>query len=242
MVDIKLLFEAPEKVISGKLHIRPLAPLSLVTSMPGAYYRSQSAPSNYMIYGMLENLFGWHFHSDIRSNLLKKIKKELKKKYKYDSIAGTSAVGFQTLLQDHLEVLNPIVSPPILVRYDDYWTQSMKRTDEQVVHANGTPNLDWKLIDRKYRLPKDEKRKIKEGDYKAFFKKNIKQFPTYYTTIVNREYIELGEDPFTKGCYQVAINTTESVWQAIEQISHTPLAPSYLGNSEGWVQLEEITI
>jgi len=82
IINIEALFEKPKTTAKAGLFIEPLAPLSLVTSMPGAYYKSQREPSEFMIYGMLENLLGWHFTDSERNPIIKDLKKHFKKAYK----------------------------------------------------------------------------------------------------------------------------------------------------------------
>ena len=57
-LNLDFLLEPPVFSARGKLTIEALAPLSMVSSMPGKYYRSQPEPTDAMLYGMLENALG----------------------------------------------------------------------------------------------------------------------------------------------------------------------------------------
>ena len=69
----------PSNYKKAMLRIQPLAPLSLVTSIPGSFYLSSQEPTEAMIYGMLENIIGWHYSPEIRKALKKVAVKNLKK-------------------------------------------------------------------------------------------------------------------------------------------------------------------
>jgi CRISPR-associated protein Cas5 len=64
--DLNFLLEEPDFSTKAKLTIDALAPLSMVTSMPGKYYRSQPEPTDEMLYGLLENALGWHISTKER--------------------------------------------------------------------------------------------------------------------------------------------------------------------------------
>jgi len=94
--DLNFLLEDPDFSTKAKLTIDALAPLSMVTSMPGKYYRSQPEPTDEMLYGLLENALGWHISTKERNELLKQLKK------KHNQELYESGVGYASLLQFHL--------------------------------------------------------------------------------------------------------------------------------------------
>jgi len=112
-MNIEVLFEKPKLTKRASLFIEPLAPLSLVTSLPGAYYRSQREPSVFMIYGMLENLLGWHFTDAERNPIIRDLKKYHKKKHKLDLTFDKTPVGFRPLFQYHLQIEKLLLKPHI---------------------------------------------------------------------------------------------------------------------------------
>ena len=62
-LDLSLLKELPELSANVTLEIRPLAPLSMVSEMPGSYYKSMKCPDKKMICGLFENILGWHYRA-----------------------------------------------------------------------------------------------------------------------------------------------------------------------------------
>jgi CRISPR-associated protein Cas5 len=70
--DLSILFEQIEFNKMLKLEIEPLAPLSMVSVIPGSYFRSLQSPTRYMLCGMFENLLGWHFSKNDRKKIRKK--------------------------------------------------------------------------------------------------------------------------------------------------------------------------
>ena len=77
-LDLSFFLEPPELNTYAMLTIEALAPLSMSSSQPGTYYRSQPAPTKAMLYGLLENALGWHFPEDVRSDLLKQLRSAAK--------------------------------------------------------------------------------------------------------------------------------------------------------------------
>ena len=75
-LNLDFLLEPPEFSARGKFTLDALAPLSMVASLPGKYYRSQPEPTDAMLYGMIENALGWHVSTKERSELSKKLKKK----------------------------------------------------------------------------------------------------------------------------------------------------------------------
>jgi hypothetical protein len=52
-LDLSFLLQPPDFSARAMLTVDALAPLSMVTSMPGKYYRSQPEPTDAMLYGLL---------------------------------------------------------------------------------------------------------------------------------------------------------------------------------------------
>ena len=78
-IDISLLFEKPELDSSVILIIQPLAPLSMVSGLPGSYYKTERIPTKFMLSGLFENLLGWHFSKEDRAKIFREMKKAHKK-------------------------------------------------------------------------------------------------------------------------------------------------------------------
>ena len=72
--DINFLLQEPQKICKAKLLIVPLAPLSMVSDIPGTYYKTQEVPDKFKLCGLFENILGWHFSKNDRAEISKKIR------------------------------------------------------------------------------------------------------------------------------------------------------------------------
>lgn len=231
-MNIETLFEPTNLEVKSLLCVEPLAPLSLVTSMPGAYYRSERVPSKFMIYGMLENLLGWHLVKKERGQIIKKVKAYHKKHYKTTDLPfEKNLTGYIPLLQHHLTINqnnNTTMIPAYKGSFEDYWTLHLKGADER--HAKGTRNYDVSLnaaIDEIYTRPKNEQDKA----WQTLLEENSGAFPMYYQSPTKREYIVM------KGKYGFEINTTKGLFEQLNEALNQLEVPLYLGTNEGWVEL-----
>lgn len=227
-MDLSILFKKPEKDKTALLNIEPLAPLSIVSTLPGSYYKSQDMPTKYNLCGIFENALGWHIGEGERNAILKKMAQVYKKAHKikdFDKV--TSPVGYTSLIGHLFDIELPLV-PVISSRYDDLWTQQLKHDDSR--HLKGTPNLSWDLIKQKKKLPTDEKGKISDKDYGIFLKENLSGFPMYYTSPTPREFIVV------EGAYQYKLSVNGFLLEAL-QSAFQENNIAYLGTNEGWVDL-----
>lgn len=227
-IDISFLFDKADLNKKASLFIEPLAPLSLVTTMPGAYYRCQREPSDFMIYGMLENLLGWHFTDVERNPIIKNLKSHYKKAYKLKLDFTKTPVGYKPLLQHHLKI-EKLLHKPSCESYEDYWTQHLKDEDER--HAKGIRNYDSTLeesVNSIYAQPKEQR----DAKWRLLFDKNKSgKFPAYYQSPTKRELINV------KGKYGYVILSTMNLLDVLIESINILESPLYLGASEGWVNL-----
>lgn len=232
-ISISLLFEKPDPTVKALITVTPLAPLSMVVSLPGSYYRSQPEPSKQMIYGVLENLLGWHFSDAIRKDIIKKLEKHYKKKHKLsmDDMGAFESSGskYTALLQKHLLIEKPPFDyVPTIKSYDDYWTQHLKDVDQR--HAKGNRNYDFRLsnaIDTIYKQPKEQQDSI----WANIFKEQGEHFPVYYQKPTKREFVVV------KGSFFYSVLVQENLLRLLEETILDVTAPTYLGTNEGWVDL-----
>lgn len=226
--DISILFENPEKNKKVLLIIEPLAPVSIVSTLPGSYYKSQDKPTKANLCGMFENVLGWHIGTKERKAILKKMTQVYKKKYGTKDIeVENSTVGYTSILGHLFEIELPLI-PPIISRYDDVWKQQLFR--DGYSHPKGTPNLHHKLIAQKKELDQKDGSITNEA-IANFFKENKGYFPMYYTSPRKREYIVLG------GNYQFQLIMSSPLFETLfDVLNESNLA--YLGNNEGWVNLK----
>ena len=231
--DISILFEEPTRNKTAILQIEPLAPLSIVNTLPGSYYKSLDKPTKANLCGMIENVLGWHIGPKVRRLILKKMSQNYRKRYKITEFEKVvSAVGYSSLIGHLFEIESPYFQPAIIARYDDLWKQQLFR--DEYPHPKGTPNLSYQLIPLKGGLDKKDG-KVTNDAIAEFFKDNRGDFPMYYTAPRKREYIVI------EGLYQFRLSINKLLLeQFIEILRRRNI--SYLGNNEGWVNLKIKTL
>lgn len=222
-MEIKILENKPELNKKIRLIIEPLAPLSMVSDLPGTYYKVQKIPDKFKLCGLFENILGWQFSKKDRQAIVRSLKSHYKKKFKekdYDLEVSNS--GYQPLLLDFFEI--GMVYKSESMNYNDLWKRSFRRNDEDV-HPKGTPNIDYQKL-------REKQIQLKSISLKEFYKSNLSSFPLYYTTPTLREYTDyLGQS--IQLSLKIDQNLLSLLSQAINECSS-----AYLGNSEGWVEIK----
>lgn len=252
-MDLSILKKEPELNKKIKLIISPLASLSMVSDIPGSYYKTDTTPNKFKICGLFENILGWHLSNNDRD----KINKELKKKNKTRKLNESNS-SYKPLIFDLFEVNLSFSGKSI--QYNDLWKKSFRRSDADV-HPNGTPNLDYKILKKKkwiketeleQEMIKEELKKLEKdaigNDEKLdklkdkllpsgtsplllFFRDNINAYPTYYTSPTLREFVSFESD------IQLGLTIDEALLLQIENVLKE-CSTGYLGNSEGWVEIK----
>ena len=104
-IDFSILKKLPELKTQAVLSIRPLAPLSMVSELPGSFYKTMKYPSKKMLCGLFENMLGWHFDNSLRLEIFKDMVKARKKQKielkKEQFIQGST---YLPLLMDHFDI------------------------------------------------------------------------------------------------------------------------------------------
>ncbi len=220
--DLELLFKQPKLDKKIKLIILPLAPLSMVSDIPGSYYKTQDVPDKYKLCGLFENILGWHFDKGDRLAIQKKLKefnRKIIKNVTYENSEANS--GFQPLLFNFFET--GMVLKHSSQHYNDLWKKAFSRMDADV-HPKGTPNLDYEVL-------KEKQIALKTEPIAEFFNANKKKYPMYYTSPTLREYVVY------EGEIQIKIDIHQPLFIEMEKaLQHNSTA--YLGNSEGWVEIK----
>jgi CRISPR-associated protein Cas5 len=234
-LDLNFLLHPPNFSARAILTIEALAPLSMVTSMPGKYYRSQPEPTPEMLYGLLENALGWHVADKERNELRKKLERKLNQN------VFETGVGFVSVLQFHVRMAT--TSLPPVMHYDDLWSQHLKGGS----FLGGSRNYDYRVIplinaQRSGRITigdgSEAKGFSKDPNKLTDFKDgdNIhvnvvrKYFPQYYSSPTPREYV------IPQGTYKYVLETSLHLAELIGQAVENPAAPLYLGSNDGWVE------
>lgn len=207
-------------MIRAMLKIQPLAPLSMVASTPGSFYRSNDCPSYEMIYGMLENMLGWHYSTEIRKAYAKELKKR-QKKQKSEVVETKSLSGYSPVIHNYVQVKGLFVKP-YTTPYIDMWTQHLKHNDKR--HFDGVRNYDHRLA-REINLAED-------AEKETVLKSNIGHFPNYYQSPKKREFVKV------EGEYVYDVELKEDFIDIFREGIENPVSTPYLGTSEGWVHVE----
>ena len=227
-MDISILKKKPELTTRVVLTITPLAPLSMVDSMPGSFYQTVQFPTKKMVCGLFENLLGWHFGKSDRTMILKELKKTRKKHSLGDTENISSGSSYSPLLMDYFEIIEEpkIADMNSLCFYTDYWNRCYRRADADV-HINGCRNFDIKIINEKNNLmangPKES--------IGPWMKENNGLIPMFYTIPTQREYVDFD------GKFKYTIDIDEDLYTSLKDICGVNNI-CYLGNSEGWVDIK----
>ena len=235
-IDLSILKKLPELQKQAVLTIRPLAPLSMVSELPGSFYKTMKYPSKKMLCGLFENMLGWHFDNKLRLQIFKDMVKDLKKQKinlkKEQFIHGST---YLPLLIDYFDISRNISLKEFksMFNFSDLWNKGYRRSDSNK-HMNGCRNIDVSLVAERYNLFtnwKDLPSKESESKKDEWFKNNIGKIPCFYTSPTPREYICL--DAVMEIPLVLDVNFAELLL-AEAKISNI----CYLGNSEGWVNIK----
>ena len=235
-IDLSILRKLPELQTQAVLEIRPLAPLSMVGEMPGSFYKTMKYPSKKMLCGLFENMLGWHFDNSLRLEIFKdmvKVRKKQKIELKKEQLKHGST--YLPLLMEYFDISGNISLKEFksMFNYSDLWNRGYRRSDSNK-HLNGCRNIDVSLVAERYNLFtkwNDLSSKESESKKDEWFKYNIGKIPCFYTSPTPREYICLDavmEIPITLDLMLAEKLLTKNRISSI----------CYLGNSEGWVNVE----
>lgn len=221
--DLNILSKAPQIDNLLTLEISPLAPISMVRDIPGSHYKTLLTPDKQILCGLIENLLGWHFSIEDRKSLIAEMQKVRKNKSELKE-NKESRSGYIPLLLDFFELrLVTIEAKESPLFYNDLWRRFFRRKDEVKNQAGGTMNIDYSLVvDKQIRLIQ-EKEMLESDD--------ISRISFFYGTPTYREYISF------RGVYKCLLCVDGNLKRLIESaIPYMNLV--YLGNSEGWVNVE----
>lgn len=269
-IDLSFFNEPPELSHEAGLEISALAPLSMVSSQPGTYFRSEISPTVQMLYGMLENVMGWHFDAATRKELFKRLQKAAKKKHgkkaEYKDSAWLSAKpeeaesGFSSLLQFHLSIEEEDIDTQPLA-YDDLWSMLLHSKGETFI--GGSRNYDWRIEELITRSRGQDKSKpinpktkkhppfISFGDKSQYKTYSLEELPYLLEGEVNTSAVKpyfpyYYSSPKSRGyvvpakAYRYKLSCTEQLAHQIKKAIAAPAAPPYLGTNDGWIDLKWI--
>lgn len=233
-IYIGFLKQVPSLTAKAILEIRPLAPLSMVSDMPGSYYKTLKKPDKKMLCGLFENILGWHIDSADRKQLYKELK-QIRKKQKVDFKDKYNGSTYQPLLMDFFEIDGDVEIDKFdsICFYDDLWSRCFRRSDSNK-HINGCRNADYRIIAPKYQVFNEidnSNSADKEKEKDDWFKENIGRYPYYYSSPTKREYISID------GVFKVKLSMDKELFDLLTQSVQSNNI-GYLGNNEGWVDLK----
>ena len=233
-INIELLKNVPTLNAHAIVCIRPLAPLSMVSDMPGSYYKTLNKPDKKMLCGLFENILGWRIDSADRKQLYKELKK-IRQRQKVDFKDKYSGSTYQPLLMEYFEIDGEIEIDQFkgVCFYDDLWSRNFRRSDSNK-HINGCRNADYRIIAQKYQTFReidDADLKDKEKEKDGWFKKNIGSYPYYYSSPTKREFISID------GVFKLRLSVNKDLLLLLTQNVQSNNI-GYLGNTEGWVDLK----
>lgn len=238
-IDLKILENPPDLSVRAKLIIEPLAPLSMVSDLPGSFYKSLKRPSKKMLCGLFENLLGWHIdiadRKKIQKDLIRVRQKGIRDQEQKRAIKNNienyqQGSTYIPLLMEYFEI--ELVTLPSMMHYNDLWSKAYRRSDADV-HPKGTPNLSYELIPikRECKRDKSKPKQIDNSELLELFLNNTGKFPTYYSTQSSREFIKYNSS------LEIIISCNENVMKQLLESSQINNC-LYLGNTEGWIDLK----
>lgn len=253
-IDLRFFKEPPELTVEARLQIDALAPLSMVAAQPGAYYRSQPAPTPFMLYGLLENALGWHLSETVRRQVMDGLKKSTKKAAKKNKVwadspwvadkpVGSPEIGFVSLLQYHV-LFGGLEEPVLVDTFDDLWSQQLRDTGRSFF--GGSRHYDASLSSLMTREVQGEVEFGDRAEHKYYtddalqslpagakiqYKSVRSRFPHYYVSPTVREYV------VPRSPYRFRLRTTPTVSALLMAACNDPAAPLYVGSNDGWVDV-----
>lgn len=232
-VDLRILQKEPELDSRAKLIIEPLASLSMVSDLPGSFYKSLRSPNKKMLCGLFENLLGWHIDIADRTAIQKDLIK-LRKKQKITYSKPQSGSTYIPLLYEYFDI--EMVTVPHVIHYNDLWSKAYRRSDTHK-HIKGIRYMDgdfikpWKKMISEIETNEESSSKEKTNQLDHSFKEHIGKFAIYYSSPTPREYIIIQDS------LEININTDKKL---LEKIKESVFMNNimYLGNSEGWINFK----
>jgi CRISPR-associated protein Cas5 len=235
-INFEILKHEPLLDTNAIVSIRPLAPLSMVSDMPGSYYKTLQKPDKKMLCGLFENILGWHISLADRKSIYKDLK-QARKKSKCQFVDKYNGSTYLPLLMDYFDIDGDVKIDNLknACFYDDMWSRCFRRSDTYK-HIGGCRNIDYSIIAEKYRVfaeieESDSDSKVKDKARDDWFKNHIGQFPFYYSTPTTREFVNLD------GIFKIKLSVDKQLLDMLS-VGLQNNNIGYLGSSEGWVDIK----
>lgn len=224
-----------------EIRIHPLGPLSMISGQPMDFIKSDVIPTTKMLYGMIENLIGFHFNIEQRKIIIQ----QLKRFYGNDVfnllfVQTNNDKKFFPLIQHILRFSlknNPqdiIDSAEFFNDYSSIMNERLVNGLELKTHFNGSRIYDKENL-ANYKSNKEflssnpgKKLSKSESDRIQKIKNKLTRF---YTKPINRQYVILKEDIILTCC------CTDELYNLIKE-SNNINKSLFLGHSESLVEIE----
>jgi CRISPR-associated protein Cas5 len=204
----------------SEISIRALGTISLVTSSPGGYYQSQTLPSDFQVYGLMENALGWW---GIPAS--KKVKSIL-------NSHPSSSAGYQPLLSLFVELGELVEQPTVAFRFSDLWHQHI-HDQRCAAQIEALSSVHSEVLEGYNDVLRRAEGRNDKGKFIYLEAKRFQgRFAHYYSTPTRREHV------VWQGAYRRRFRAPGSLLETLRTRSLDPAALPYLGTSEGWVDLE----
>lgn len=225
-MNLEILKRMPNLDTKVLLSIRPLAPLSMVSDMPGAFYKTLIAPNKKMLCGLFENLLDWQFSLSNRVEIWKDYKK-IRKSHNSEVKKYPNGSSFLPLLMDYFDMDGEFKIKEFKSKciYKDLWDKGYRRADGSR-HINGCRNIDINIMAEYY----DNFAALDGKSKDNWFKDHIGSFPYFYASPTSREFISLD------GTYQFHLLMDRQLYVMLNDIQ-VRRNIGYLGTTEGWVDV-----
>jgi hypothetical protein len=194
-----------------RLEIIPQSPLSIISKINSKYKKINLNIQDNMIYGMLENLLDFHFHTDIRDSI-----KKLYKLKSLDTPDQKMKLKYFPIISDICKIESiGIIDGDI---FTDYYSHLLYREDGKS-HFNSSDkdfSVEYDNYDEKNPNPKHS---VTGGKISMFYKSPYK-----------REYIDV------KSTFDIILNMNSELYDLfIEKLEINNTA--YFGNSDSIVNI-----
>lgn len=162
---MKIKFEGALDYVM-KMVIVPVSPLSIVEKHNSSYAKSTMSFSNQKVYGLIENVCGFHFGEEIRAIINKK------KNYTTDHKENK----YLPIIDEVIDIKN--INTPKYTSFIDAYSYLLRYTDER--HIKGSKTFDSSV---------DMTELANDPSY--FASNHHGKFAKYYTGLMKREWMNL---------------------------------------------------
>lgn len=215
-----------------KAIIHPLGPLSMTSGIPMDFRKTDVVPTGKMLYGMFENLIGFHFNPVQRKIIVKQLELFYGKQFDLLFQRTNNDKKFFPIIQHilRMELENDEKS---LIDGASFFNDLVSSMNERIsyskelkTHFGGSKTLDKDLVVN-FKSIKNNFEKFSEKEYQSIANK----LPKSYSQPVVRQYVILNQD-IVLNC-----SSTPELYELLKENNKIKKS-LFLGNSESLVEVE----